>query len=538
MIHYNEFEEVPLTIKDFIFSPHHLNFVTISPRQLRLMEYICGYDVTKVFDNNRNLAIVVWGKGSGKDTCIASLFCYFVYYLLCLECPAKSLGLQETDWIDIINVAASREQATHVFFEMLKNKLQNWPWLRQKYKLIISYSGTSSAKEGTVLIQKNLITFPKNIRLLSGHTNLASLEGRNVLVFVLDEADGMRTEKGDVAEQLYRLLRTSAVSRFGQRHKGFIITYPRSKDSFSITMFKKYADDLSVYTDIAPTWEVKPPSCFSGKFFRFREYLVPIEFKEDFDKDPYGATTCYMCIPMEVESPFIEIPSKVDEAATSVPIVLTEDYVDGSQVKKRITGWTRQCDRPHVIGVDLGLRIDSACISVVHVELREKGKIYVQDLLLSWEPDYSKDETVSFKNVAEIILELSKKLKIAGVVFDRWNSAMMIEELRNYNIPCFEVTLTTQDYFFLKEQLYSGKINLVPDPIFIEELKRMVILKGKKVDHLPKYSKDRVDSLCCALRLLKDLDPISNVSDWVSFDSRGADFMPAENAGFKVISKL
>jgi len=530
------FEEVPLTIRDFVFSPSHMDFRTPSDRQLRLMEYMCGDDITRVFDNRRNLAVVIFGKGSGKDTIISMLFCYFVYWLLCLESPAETFGLHKNDTIDMVNVAASREQATQVFFEMLKKRIMNWSWLRNKYKVVVSSVAPPSYKSDTVSIQKNLVIFPKGIRLFSGHTNLASLEGRNVLVWVLDEADGMRTEKEDVAEELYRLLRTSSVSRFGNRFKGFIITYPRSKDSFSIKLFKKYLDDLSVYTDKAATWEVKPQTCFSGKFFRFRDHLIPIEFKEDFDRDPFGSMTCYMCQPTEVESPFIEVPNKIDECATSVPLVLCEDYVEGVHVKKKIVSQIRECSFPHVVGVDLGLRSDSACLSVVHSELRENRTYFVQDLLLSWSPDYAKGEIVSFKNVAEIILELAKKIKILAVVFDRWNSAMIIEELTSRGIPSYDIGLTFQDYIFLKEQIYQKRVELVPDTLFLEELKRLVVLKGSKIDHLPQYSKDRVDSLCCALRLLKEYK-VGNFaqlgSEWVTIDS-SSDFISVEQGGFVV----
>jgi len=534
MVSLNQFEEVPLTIKDFIFSPSHMDFKTLSDRQLRLMEYVCGSDITKVFDNGRNFAVVCWGKGSGKDTIISMLFCYFVYWLLCLESPAAAFGLHQSDTIDIINVAASREQATQVFFEMLKKRIMNWPWLRNRYKIAISSVTPPMSKSDTVSIQKNVVVFPKGIRLFSGHTNLASLEGRNVLVWVLDEADGMKTEKGDVADELYRLLRTSSVSRFGTKFKGFVITYPRSKDSFSIRLFKKYLDDLNVYTDKAATWEVKPPTCFSGKFFRFKDHLIPIEFKEDFDRDPFGSMTCYMCQPTEVESPFIEVPSKVDECAMSVPLVLCEDVTDGLHVKKKIISQVRECPHPHIIGVDLGWRSDSACLSVVHCELKDGQPYYVHDLLLSWTPDYAKGEIVSFKNVAEIILELSRKIKILAVVFDRWNSVMIIEELTSRGIPSYDINLTFQDFAFLKEQIYQKRIELIPDSLFLEELKRLVVLKGSKVDHLPQYSKDRVDSLCCALRLFREQKIVSKTeSGWISIDS-SPDFIPVEQGGFVV----
>lgn len=528
------FDEIPLSIKDFILSPTHMNFKTISERQLRMMDFMLGGDIEKVFLNNRNLAVLVYGKGSGKDLCIVNMFCYVVYYLLCLKNPQKFFGVMKDDTFDIVNVAASREQANQVFFEMLKRKLQSWEWLKNRYK--ISYlSVTPDNIKDTVVILKGSIYFPKHIRLFSGHSDPSTLEGKNVFCFTIDEASGMNTVRGgDKAAELYRMLRTSAVSRFGIKHKGFIISYPRQKDDFTIKMFMRNLDNLNVYTDKGPTWEVKPAICFSGKAFRFKDYYIPAEFKEDFEKDPFGSMTCYLCIPAEVESPFIELPEKIDKVATEFPCAFFEDYTDGLRIKKRLVHWISPPDKPHVIGVDLGYNRDSACVTAVYADIKENQVIFKQDLLISWVPNYEKEELVSFENVGTILLELCSKLKVIAVVFDRWNSALLIEILNKNNIPSFDLSITSQDFFFLKELIYTNRISLLNDSAQLLELKKLVMLKGNKIEHLSENSKDRVDALVCALKILREkrMSSPKQLPGWSSVEDF---FIDPKKSGFNII---
>ena len=479
------------------------------------------------------IASGLFHHNSGKDTCIVNMFCYFIYYLLCLNNPQEFLGLLEHDPIDMVNVAMSKEQASQVFFEMLKRKLQSWIWLKNNYKIAYASSGSETNKD-TVIILKNAVYFPKNIRLFSGHSDAGSLEGKNILCWVMDESSGFANSRTDKAEELYRMLRTSAVSRFGNKYKGFIISYPRQKDDFTIKMFTKHLDNLSVYTDKGPTWEIKPPQCFSGKVFRFKDYFIPIEFKEDFEKDPFGSMTCYMCIPSEVESPFIELPEKVDKVSVETPIALFEDYVEGVKVKKRLVNWIKPSDKLHVLGVDLGLRTDSACVASMYVEERNGMVHFGQDLILSWTPKYEKDEVVSFDNVGEILIELCKKLKVMAVVFDKWNSAMLIEILNKNGISSFDITTTSQDYLFLKELIYTGRISLIADSLQVQELKKLIMLRGNKVDHLPQYSKDRVDAIVCALRVLKEEKMLTKKSP-SGWGNIGDDFLDAPSGGFFVV---
>ncbi len=56
-------KEYVLSFEDFCKSPEHMNFPKLSERQRMVVDYLLGDDYKKVFENNRNIAVLVWGKG-------------------------------------------------------------------------------------------------------------------------------------------------------------------------------------------------------------------------------------------------------------------------------------------------------------------------------------------------------------------------------------------------------------------------------------------------------------------------------------------
>ena len=73
-------EEIPLSFKDFVSSPEHMNFPTYSQRQLDVMEFMFGTSYEDVFTNEHSLAILAFGKGCvTSDTIIQDAFTYKKY---------------------------------------------------------------------------------------------------------------------------------------------------------------------------------------------------------------------------------------------------------------------------------------------------------------------------------------------------------------------------------------------------------------------------------------------------------------------------
>ena len=509
-----------LDFRDFCASPEHMNFPPLSPRQARIAEYMFGDDPKKIFENNRNMSVLSWGKGSGKDLICALMLLYIIYILLCTRSPQILLKKPESDNIDLLNVAATREQAETVFFSIFKNFVMKWKWLRNKYDIQVSgrYFGTATEKNlnsgDVVVITNDSIVFPHNIRAFSGSSEGENLEGKNLLFFALDEVDAFKCNSVTRnAEKIYRILRTSAFSRYKSRYKSFILSYPRSNDGFILKMYEKYKGSLNVYTDRAATWEVLPEAEHSKDTFEFQGLKIPMDYYEEFATDPIGSLRMYACVAPTSESAYIDEPTKIDEAMSgpsAPPLYEFRDYVhndnDGAgdlRAKKILRSpYTLDRNRKHIVVIDLGIKRDPTALSIMH---KEENKI-VLDLVTRWIPDEKNKIKVDLNNVEEVITSIFKTLNVECLYADHWNSPLLIARLRKTTGKRGEVVKVEQDdYETFKRLLYSGFISLPKNSALAEELKGLQVFSSGKVDHVDGAHDDMAMTVVMGVKMLTKL---------------------------------
>jgi len=521
-----EFIEQPVGIREFVESKSHMDFPPLSERQYQVFEFMIGDDPQVAFSNGNSLAVLAWGKGSGKDTLCVLILLYVCYLCLCMKSPQAYFKQPEGECLDCVNIAPSGAKANEVFFEKLRQRILRWRWLADKYPIRNSGAFISQIKpdagEAYVTITKDGILFPKLIRLLSKNSDNESAEGLNTLVYVLDEASAFQNQgKQRNAAKIYRNVKSSSTTRFGLRGKGFIISYPREIEDFTMTMYKENLGNLHVYTDKASTWEIKPLHLFSGRWFTFtdgytdqiidgkmvkvpNDIQVPLEFKEQFDKDPTAAKMMLMADPPESEHGFIEYPEKVAECVgiNHRPVANVEDFIRDGKVCKRISSFTTNIVSPHdhIITIDLGRSSDSAALGMYHREMIGKTPIFVQDLITGWVPDRRHKYMVSFINVREFIQSLAGRFNIIGVWFDQWQSASLQEELNACAIPSFEYNLDLSDYKTFKEMIYTKRYKLLAFAPQLVEIKQLINM-GHRVDHPSTGSKDYVDTIVGATKV-------------------------------------
>lgn len=307
------------------------------------------------------------------------------------------------------------------------------------------------------------------------------------------------------ADKIYRVLRSSSKTRFGGKAKGFIFSYPREMNDFTMKMYRENLNNLHVYTDKAATWEVLPKGLrFKTGDFLFEGKLVPNELKEDFEKDPTESKMMYMAEPPEAEHGFIEYPEKIAQCVQQGArgIATDEHFVKDDKVCRRITGFSPGvvANRDYVVTVDLGSKSDTAALSVFHREEVGDKIVFIQDLVTGWVPDKTNKLTVSFENIFEYIKHLASRINIVGVWFDQWQSISLRESLTGAGIPAHEYMLDYSDYKTLKEMLYTQRVQLLPYEPQLEELKHLIDT-GSRVDHTKTSSKDLADTITGALKV-------------------------------------
>jgi len=504
-----EREEEPVPFNTFCLSEEHMNFPPLSDRQLAAIKFLLGDNINDIFANENTTAVLEVGKGSGKDTIAALVLLYIIYWCLCLKDPQSFFNLPNGESIDLINIARASSQATNVFYEKVRQRLLRWKWLNNKYRSIVSGIPLRPTEkiilENEVHINLGATAFPKGLRLFSRHSDEESSEGLNILVAILDEVSAFtNTANNHNAKKVYDMVRTSARTRFGNKFKIFMLSYPRYKDDFIETMYKIGQKELHWYADKAFTWQMKPRKYFSEKTFNFHGIEIPIDFQEDFRLEPEVSSAKYLCMPPETESPFIKdgrgiVDDLMKRHINEKEFIVFEDVIINSKISKKIIEMNFGVSKEeYLITFDLGEKFDSAAMSITHYD--DLNRIVIDDLTIAWEPDPEKEIIVDFINVEDIIVNICRLIRVRGVFFDRWQSSLIVQRLQNMGIPAEKYSLYYADYVLFRRCLRGGEIDFAYNLKLKEEIIGLQEM-GNRVDRMEGAHKDRVDTVVGAIKV-------------------------------------
>lgn len=534
------YEVEPVDIITFVTSNDYLgiNLYGLSEPQKKVLE------IADDFENGINYIILWVGKGGGKDFITRIIFMRLVYRLLCMYSPHKYFGIPSSEIITFLNVAASADQAASVFFDPLKNYIRN---AGPKAFRQFGFNPDTDIKE------KHII-FPKNIHLVSGHSESDSLEGKNILVAVADEIDAKSFRN---PEKMWTMLRSSSRSRFNGKEKIFAISYMRYSESNGMIQ-KLYKEHLGLpHSFVAkyPTWEFNPNPMITRE-----------TFASEFEKNPVEAETIYACNPPEqpIDAWFTDL-ERLKNAMKSSELhplkfpLPPEDFYnnpkleafalkeDGSYEKinpynLEFKDWFYGKEGvEYVLVADPGLgRVstegDAYAVALGHREFyySKEGKLIprpVIDFVFRFTGYMFDEEEVQINAVHNLIEKLieERKFNITHAFFDIYNSASTAQWLKR-RYPHMKVTynkyVNYEHYALLRERIFgeappssgkgdrldNGGIHLYYHPVLFWELANLIEdREKKKVDHKPDTSKDMSDTVAILTYLLVNL-PLQTIS--------------------------
>lgn len=489
-----DWREHPVDFDTFVLSREHLFLPPLFDRQRAAVIALLGADPTRIFEapdpareaaRQYQLAVLLWGKGSGKDYLCSIVVAYLVYVLLCLRDPQGYFGLGPGENLDVLNVAYNADQAKKVFFSKFKERLYRWRWLRENFDVHEGGRRKWARNKGKPIVELNdgEVIFPRGIRCFSKHSQNESYEGLNVIAWVMDEASAfLSAAKKENAGKIYQTLRTSAASRFGMRWLGFIISYPRHADDFTM---QKCAEarahpEAGIYADgPASTWAINQMRGRDGMVEVRPGHHVPVELANDYTLDFEEALAKYECQPPLAKDALIKEPQRVWDAVRKgrkpliewEPIENTRDVVDGAgnEVTRTYAGvkLTKMGRLPK--GARLFFHGDPARSSdafalgfahgvektvSLHVpagEVLTAAQLQANDLqpdtlvpwerdvmgtvvdaLLIWRPDPTRNKHVDLLNVQAVLLAIVEhygRSVIGGGTFDQYDSAETVQRL-------------------------------------------------------------------------------------------------------------
>lgn len=535
----------PPEFRDFVTSKEHLHLPPLSERQYQALFKLIGEDPLKIFspERKKHIGVYLLGKGSGKDYMVSILCAYLLCVLLCMVNVHEFFNFPQDENIDILNVAPTAFQAREVFFNKLKSRILNWKWFLGNFKVTWRGKAVRGSK-GTrmeVRITDTSIETANNIRFNSLHAEAENYEGFNVLVAILDETSAYEDKfeevvgsDGDMinvgkADLIYNTLRTSAVSRKLPWLMA-LISFPRRLDDFTVKKYEEAMKDPDgiMIAERGCTWEFNP-RYFGEETFRFEEWEVPISFKADFEGDPVNSKMKYCTVPPTVLNRFFysdeRIQSAIDDNLKPL-LVLDDDNLEmidanGKKVKfvvKKILS-SNLVDRTkaYAAGVDLSIIKDRTIVVIGHGEPCDIRSTFISvegqqelttihtrviiDQIIIWEPDIKKKLQVSHINVDEVLEHVHGLTGFSYISYDQYQSQYVLEKALRAGIISEKHNINDKDYVLFRNMLTAGAISYPRNKLLLFEMERL-IFDGKRVQHLPIFSKDVCDAVCHVIRAI------------------------------------
>jgi hypothetical protein len=494
----------------------------------------CGfnkYENPEAF-NHYNEMVGVVGMHGGKSVLVACMSAAILHELICVENLQDKLGLVKSQEIDGAFVAASGEQASETIYGHFRGFYDNSPWFQDYRKKLMDLEITDpDLRRGDLYweTEKSILFKEKRIRIKSLTSNSGSIAGKTRIFAVIDEISRMDAgESRRSATEVYRVLKRSLItiksSVERRRQNGdyqipdarmFCISSPIFEDDKAMQLLKIAEKNHKMFSFHRTTWEFNPD-------------ITKEDLAEEFATDPIGAERDYAANPPGAENPFVTNPTIIEICVDKnrVNTVSTredffEEELEGYKfkyVKPIILNVAYKNLFDYVIHCDPGHKGDSFGLAIGH---REGEKVLI-DGAIECRPIPKNNRQgldpreVYFPAMTDLILDLSKKLSIRYVSYDRWNSTEQIQRLRKGKILAFQKNINREDHMrFLSTMVnrsigFPNRENEFLDPSIARSMpcsKALWELKklndnGQKVDHPVGGSSDMVQCYVGVHRLL------------------------------------
>ena len=271
------FDQNPVDLETFLYGSDYLNLsIRMSEPQLDFISSLSDILESSEYPLYTE-GVLQAGQGSGKDTCSIFINLRIIYLLQCLKNPQRYFNMDENSFIDSINVAPNADLAKNIYFMTLSNIVKNAPLFQEGSPYYIRHKMTA-----------NMVTFPKNVRLISGNSENESWQGYTPMLIVLDEIDAFKSNqelrrskslRSEGAEGIYDTAKALVQSRFPGTGKVISLSWPRFKGSFIQKRFVAGKKEPRTY--VSCTFDGNPHTTWD-----FNPSKSKSDFQDFYDTDP------------------------------------------------------------------------------------------------------------------------------------------------------------------------------------------------------------------------------------------------------------
>lgn len=406
----------------------------------------------------RREMVLSLGRRSGKTALSACVAAYETYKLINKGDPQRFYGLPKANNIQLISIATDKDQAGLLYQEVsghFGNCAYFGPYTANN---TLSYARFQSPVDieryGTY---KDNPSAKATIKVTFRSCVAKGLRGAGNILVILDEVAHF-TDKGQSSADAVYTAVTPSTSTFAPKDpkdrrkpigdvegRIILISSPLGRQGLFYKMFQigmaggKAASNMLCIQ--APSWEVNPT-------------IPASEFEKHYLKDQTAFFTEYGGEFSDRTRGWIErnadLLTCVDPAA-----------------RPQARGIPR---RSYFLGLDLGLVGDGTAIAVGHLD--ENGKIVLDliDQIKAGVGKFADKERLEFDDVADWVLDLSKRFLIQEGMFDLWAGIPFEQALSKRGLSQMKATpmnkaLTSQMFQNLKDMMWDEKLVLYDFPI-------------------------------------------------------------------------
>lgn len=428
-------------------------------------------NIKEVVDGQQRREMVLSiGRRSGKTHLAACIAAYETYKLIKKGDPQMYYGLPVGEVIGIISVATDKEQAG-ILYSKVSGYYKECPYFGP-------YTANNTMSYARFQTPKDIDRYGRyaddekanaTLRVTFRPCRAKGLRGPGNLVIILDELAHFTDSGQSAASEVYNAV-TPSISAFSPKDpddtsspigdvEGRVISIssPLGKQGQFYTLFEigmrggKASDNMICIQ--APTWEVNP--------------TVPAsEFEKHYLKDPNVFFTEYGGQFTDRTRGWIQ--DEDDLIACIDP-----------QLRPKLRGIPRT---PHFVGLDFALAGDGTAISIGHVE---DGVVVLDymEWIKAGEGRFENYDRLDFDEVADWVLDLSKKFLFTAGLFDQWAGIVFEQALQKRGLKQlvsthFTKQLTSQMFSNFKDMMFDKRLKLYDWPI-------PDIQDGSKVVHSP-----------------------------------------------------
>jgi hypothetical protein len=445
----------------FFWNEPRMGNFPLFPSKIEIFNEMWKYEEGKRVNSE---LIFASGMRGGKTAFAGLAGLTETFKLLMMKNPQENYSLAPNTEISNINVANSLEQAKDTVFAKVKEITGNSPYLCAQDPYLTATS----------------MKFPKNITFKALGSNLKSNVGRTVKSFVADEIDTYE-DPYEVYDKLSKS--TENFAKFGENLR-IALGSPDDEGGFLLSRLnlareEKWKGTVTVWR---PTWELNPNIPYDEEARRRN----PVAYDKHFGAQPSAKR----------ENLFNYDVVKRMKARS----ITNNNLFLGTPDWRNKWDFTPTLDisrlRPapdavdYVIAMDPSIKHDAFGLSLQYLSTSDVVKTVGTSVFTS-----PRGEELKTSDIKKFITPICTMLPVRAMIFDIYMHSELHEVAKNNGIRVEQHNLKMEDWLIARNDLDDGKAEIPYSDYLFKEIRELLILNGKKIDHPRSGSKDQIDSI-------------------------------------------